>query len=189
MGIGAHTGHVLPFDKELELTSPPASVSPLRPVYRLVGGLGYVAFETPQGTLRFSLQQPTVKSCDPLKSDACKDDFAPLTTLPYCNQSSGGGGGGNSSGGNSSNGSVVPPRQFAKMPCTYWDSIQNAIVGQVRAGCVLAVDWRQGRAVLGKKDGGVMLRGGAGAWYRQWRRQQWHWQSFARAAIVVSEAW
>ena len=145
-----------------DLTASHPPVSPLCPVYRLVGGLGYVAFETPQGTLRFSLQQPTVKSCDPLKSDACKDDFAPLTTLSYCNQSSGGGGGG---GGNSSNGSVVPPRQFAKMPCTYWDSIQNAIVGQVRAGCVLAVDWRQGRSVLGKEDrgvGGLMLRGAAG---------------------------
>jgi len=37
------------------------------------------------GSARVSIQQPTVKHCNPLKLD-CKSAFKPLTELPYCTQ-------------------------------------------------------------------------------------------------------
>ena len=82
-------------------------------VYKLICQLGYVKFETPQGTVRFSLFQPTADGCDPFKNASCYDNFTALTRLPYCIQSP-----------------SSAHRDFPPKNCTYWDAVQDQVVGQ-----------------------------------------------------------
>ena len=94
--------------------SPPTDVV----VFKLVYGLGYIKFETPQGTIRFSLQQPTINpttgkiGCDPLDA-TCNDDFTDLSKLDYCLQKSSG-----------------ASRGFTNYNCTFWDEIMSKEVTQ-----------------------------------------------------------
>lgn len=59
-------------------------------VYQVVYNTGYVAFETPVGTVRMSLQGPTMVedgfACDPTKP-GCAYNFTTVSDLPYCSQS------------------------------------------------------------------------------------------------------
>jgi ATP P2X receptor len=59
-------------------------------VFELWAFGGWLASSQVHGAVRFSLQQPTEQGCDPfhttLDSD-CRNDFAPVHTLPYCSQS------------------------------------------------------------------------------------------------------
>ncbi len=61
------------------------------------------------GTVRFSLQQPTM-SCDPLTNATCQNAFRPMSAIPYCSQSS----------------APLPSAQ----PCAYWDGVQASSVQQ-----------------------------------------------------------
>ncbi|CAJ1337196.1 unnamed protein product [Effrenium voratum] len=45
--------------------------------------LGYLKFNDAQNSVRLTLQEPTLDSCNPNDAD-CKDAFPPLSQLPYC---------------------------------------------------------------------------------------------------------
>ena len=54
-------------------------------VFEMIAMGGWLEPSPVVGVVRFSLQQPTVDNCDPLVP-TCKNAFAPLNTLPYCEQ-------------------------------------------------------------------------------------------------------
>jgi ATP P2X receptor len=58
-------------------------------VFELWAFGGWLASSPVDGAVRFSLQQPTENGCDPFGADeTCRNAFAPLNQLPYCEQSS-----------------------------------------------------------------------------------------------------
>ena len=82
-------------------------------IYNVLYNCNYLIQENPTGTLRFQLQQPTVKSangapCDPTKN-TCHDDFTPLTQLTYCKQN---------------------PLHTSNHSCVYWDANQDVYMTQ-----------------------------------------------------------
>jgi hypothetical protein len=63
------------------------------------------------GAVRFTLQQPTVNSCDPTDR-GCKNEFSSILSLPYCEQAAGGAG--------AYDGSV--------WPCEFYENIGTQVV-------------------------------------------------------------
>lgn len=53
-------------------------------IYQVFYNLGYIKFQTPAQTVRLSLQQPTVKMCNPLTDESCHDDYPNTGSLAYC---------------------------------------------------------------------------------------------------------
>ena len=54
-------------------------------IFELLGSGGYLTASSTVGVVRFSLQHPTLSDCDP-SDRKCRNDFAPLNELPYCQQ-------------------------------------------------------------------------------------------------------
>eukprot|EP00563_Minutocellus_polymorphus_P020565 CAMPEP_0197721198 /NCGR_PEP_ID=MMETSP1434-20131217/4334_1 /TAXON_ID=265543 /ORGANISM="Minutocellus polymorphus, Strain CCMP3303" /LENGTH=451 /DNA_ID=CAMNT_0043306173 /DNA_START=74 /DNA_END=1425 /DNA_ORIENTATION=- len=54
-------------------------------IFELLGSGGYLTVSPTVGVVRFSLQHPTLSECDPSDLN-CRNDFAPLNELPYCQQ-------------------------------------------------------------------------------------------------------
>ena len=52
-------------------------------VIQVIQKTGYLAFMEPIGTVRLSVQPPTIDLCDP-DDPGCKFDYKPTTELPYC---------------------------------------------------------------------------------------------------------
>ena len=52
-------------------------------VIQVIQKNGYLEFEQPTGTVRLSVQPPTVDQCDP-DDPGCHFDYQPTTSLPYC---------------------------------------------------------------------------------------------------------
>ena len=84
-------------------------------LYSVIYKCAYLTRESPVGTVRFQLQQPTAINsgtpCDPT-DNACDDAFTPLEELDYCSQ----------------NKNVDP--KIWKWPCTYWDANQDVYMTQ-----------------------------------------------------------
>ena len=86
-------------------------------IYSVIYKCAYLTQESPVGTVRFQLQQPTAINptsgtpCDPT-DNACDDAFTPLESLDYCSQ----------------NKNVDP--KIWKWPCTYWDANQDVYMTQ-----------------------------------------------------------
>eukprot|EP00040_Diaphanoeca_grandis_P024883 m.137380 g.137380 ORF g.137380 m.137380 type:complete len:482 (+) comp29918_c0_seq1:211-1656(+) len=55
--------------------------------YHLIYQCLYLKFEAPVGTVRFSLREPTVNNCDPIKTPSCLNIVPSIKSLPYCEQS------------------------------------------------------------------------------------------------------
>jgi hypothetical protein len=54
-------------------------------VFEMLAAGGYLQASPVVGVVRFSLQQPTVRNCDP-SLPGCFNAFQPLNSLPYCKQ-------------------------------------------------------------------------------------------------------
>eukprot|EP00040_Diaphanoeca_grandis_P018537 m.97503 g.97503 ORF g.97503 m.97503 type:complete len:450 (-) comp26982_c0_seq5:41-1390(-) len=78
--------------------------------FNIIYNCKYLNLEAPFGTVRFSLREPTIDECDPVKTDGCRIDnsrLTPVDTYEYCSQ----------------NPNTNFPENLTK-PCVFWDAIE-----------------------------------------------------------------